>query len=299
MTGARIVRVNGVELCVETFGDPDDPAVLLIMGAAGSMDSWEDEFCQRLAAGGRLVIRYDNRDTGRSTSSPPGRPAYTFSDLVADAAGVLDALDRPRAHVVGVSMGGAIAQTLALGSPERVASLTLLSTSAADGLDRELPPMSTGLREHFASPPPAPDWSDRAAVIDYLVEGERPFLGPVHADDATKRAVAGRVFDRTNDVAASQANHWILEGGDPVEGRSADITAPTLVLHGTHNPLFPYAHAEALAAEIHGARLVPLAGVGHEVPPRAVWDVVVSAIVEHTAREARDDGSRTSRWGEP
>jgi pimeloyl-ACP methyl ester carboxylesterase len=288
MTGERMIRANGVELCVETFGDPADPAVLLIMGAAGSMVAWDDGFCRRLAAGGRLVIRYDHRDTGRSTSYPPGRPAYTFADLVDDAAGVLDAHDRPRAHVVGFSMGGAIAQTLAFGRPERVVSLTLLSTSAADGFDRELPPMSAELRDHFAAPPPTPDWSDRAAVIDHLVEAERPFLGPVHADDALKRATAGRVFDRTDDVA-SQANHWILEGGDPVVGRVADVSAPSLVGHGTHDPMFPYPHAEALAAEIRGARLVPLDGVGHEVPPPVVWDVVIPAIIEHTARDAGDE----------
>jgi pimeloyl-ACP methyl ester carboxylesterase len=290
----RMIQANGVELCVETIGDLGDPTVLLIMGAAGSMASWDDEFCQRLAAGGRLVVRYDHRDTGRSTSYQPGQPAYTFTDLVADAAGVLDALDRPRAHIVGVSMGGSLAQTLALAHPERVLSLTLMSTSAAVELDRELPPMSDDLRDHFASPPPAPDWTDRTAVIDHLVAGERPFLGPIHADDATKRATAGRTFDRTTDVAASQTNHWILAGGDPVEGQVADITAPTLVVHGTHDPLFPYPHAEALAAEIRGARLIPLDGVGHEVPPRAVWDVVVPAIIERTAGET-EDGSQTPR----
>jgi pimeloyl-ACP methyl ester carboxylesterase len=290
----RMIRANGVELCVETFGEPADPAVLLIMGAAASMDSWDDDFCQRLAAGARLVVRYDHRDTGRSTSYQPGQPTYTFSDLVADAAGVLDALDRPRAHIVGVSMGGSIAQTLALAQPERVLSLTLMSTSAAVELDRELPPMAAELRDHFASPPPAPEWSDRTAVIDYLVAGERPFLGPVHADDTTKRAIAGRTFDRTTNLAATQTNHWILAGGDPVEGQVADITAPTLVMHGTHDPMFPYPHAEALAGEIRGARLIPLDGVGHEVPPRAVWDVVVSAIVEHTAGETEGD-SHTPR----
>src|SRR5262245_13753348 len=180
--GERMVRVNGADLCVESFGAAADPAILLVMGAAGSMDYWEDAFCERLAATGRFVIRYDHRDTGRSTSSEPGEPTYTGSDLVADAAGVLDAHGRPRAHVAGVSMGGALVQALTLRYPDRVASLTLISTSAAVPLDRDLPPMSEELRGLFDAPPAEPDWTDRAAVVDYLVEGDRPDLGPVPGD---------------------------------------------------------------------------------------------------------------------
>jgi pimeloyl-ACP methyl ester carboxylesterase len=276
-----MIHANGVELCVETFGTATDPAILLIMGAAGSMDFWEDELCERLAAGRRDVIRYDNRDTGRSAGSERGKPTYTFSDLVDDAAGVLDTLDVAPAQVVGVSMGGALAQCLALRHPGRVAALTLISTGPAVDVDRELPPMSDDIRAVFDSPPPEPDWTDRAAVIDYLVAGERPFLGSVRGDDAIKREIAGRVFDRTTDLPASQTNHWILEGGDPVEGRLTDIAVPTLVLHGTEDPLLPYPNAEVLADEIPDARLVPLDGVGHEVPPRPVWDVVIPAVVDH------------------
>jgi pimeloyl-ACP methyl ester carboxylesterase len=99
-----IVHANGVPLCVETFGAAGDEPILLIMGAAASMDWWEDGFCERLAAGGRFVIRYDHRDTGRSITYEPGAPGYTGSDLVEDAVGVLDALGLPRAHVVGMSM---------------------------------------------------------------------------------------------------------------------------------------------------------------------------------------------------
>jgi len=101
----EIVHANGVDLCVETFGDPTDPAILLVMGSTASMDWWEDEFCARLAAGSRLVIRYDHRDTGRSVSYEPGAPPYTMRDLAADAVGLLDALDLASAHLVGMSMG--------------------------------------------------------------------------------------------------------------------------------------------------------------------------------------------------
>ena len=282
MSDERLLRVNGADLCVQTFGDAGDPAILLIMGAAASMEHWPEGFCRRLADGGRYVIRYDHRDTGRSTSYPPGKPAYTFADLVADAAGVLDALGIERAHVAGVSMGGAVAQTLAIERPERLASLTLMSTSAIESTGRELPSMSAELRATFDTPPPDPDWTDRAAVVDHLVEGELPYLGPVRTDDQELRERAERIFDRTGDLAAAQ-NHWILGGDDdPVRGRLADVTAPTLVLHGTADPLFPYEHGEALADSIPGAQLVALDGVGHEAPPAAVWDVVVPAILRHT-----------------
>src|SRR5881392_3130047 len=125
----RMVEAQGVVLCTEPFGDPSDPPILLIMGIGASMLWWEEGFCRMLADGGRFVIRYDHRDTGRSVTYEPGRPGYTGDDLVDDAAGVLGAYGVGAAHVVGVSMGGALAQVLALDFPERVLSLVLISTS--------------------------------------------------------------------------------------------------------------------------------------------------------------------------
>ena len=142
----RMVEANGVELCAEAFGDPADPPILLVMGIGASMLWWEEGFCRMLADGGRFVIRYDHRDTGRSVTYEPGRPEYTGGDLIADAAGVLDAHEIPAAHIVGVSAGGAFAQLLALDVPERVLSLTLISTSLAVPGDRALPPPSAGVR---------------------------------------------------------------------------------------------------------------------------------------------------------
>src|SRR5256885_8277603 len=136
----RIIEANGVELCTESFGDPADPPVLLVMGTGASMLWWEEGFCRLLADGRRFVIRYDHRDTGRSVTYEPGRPGYTGADLVADAAGVLDAYEIPTAHIVGVSAGGAFAQLLALDYADRVLSLVLISTSPATPGDRELPP---------------------------------------------------------------------------------------------------------------------------------------------------------------
>src|ERR1041384_325761 len=131
-----MIEVNGVELCTEPFGDPGDPAILLVVGCGGSMRGWEEGFCRVLAAGGRFVIRYDHRDTGRSVTYEPGRPEYAGADLVADAAGVLDAYELAAGHIVGVSAGGAFAQLLALDAPDRVLSLTLISTSPAVALER-------------------------------------------------------------------------------------------------------------------------------------------------------------------
>jgi pimeloyl-ACP methyl ester carboxylesterase len=285
MGNQKLVRANGVDLCVETFGDPSSPAILLIGGSESSMDWWEEEFCERLASGPRFVIRYDLRDTGRSVTYEPGAPQYTGSDLVADAVGLLDALTIERAHLVGISMGGGIAQHVALVHPERVASLTLISTSpAVDGpTERNLPPASDELKSILADPPPPPDWSDRAAVIDYVVASQRPFEGSFASDEEALRSLVERIVDRTSNVESSLTNHSLLDEGEPVRGGLDDIDAPTLVLHGTEDPLFPYAHGQALAAEIPGARLLALEGMGHQMPPRALWDRVVSAILEHTS----------------
>jgi pimeloyl-ACP methyl ester carboxylesterase len=275
-----MVLAKGVELCVQTFGDPESPAILLIGGAATSMDWWEEEFCERLASGPRFVIRYDLRDTGQSVSYERGAPQYGGPDLVTDAVGLLDALRLARAHVVGMSMGGGIAQRLALDHADRVASLTLIATSPGGA---DLPPMSDELRAWFEEPPPEPDWSDRQAVVDYIVEDLRQHAGTLPFDEEEMRAFAGRIVDRTVNIASSMKNHYLLEGDEPVGPRLGELTAPTLVLHGTEDPLFPYGHAEALAAEIPGARLLPLKGMGHELPPRPIWDQVVAAILDHTA----------------
>src|SRR3954453_11704440 len=138
----RIVEANGVELCTEHFGDPAHPPILLIMGTGASMLWWEEGFCELLADGGRFVIRYDHRDTGRSVTYEPGRPGYSGADLAADAVGVLDAYALPAAHLAGVSAGGGPAQAFSLGPPDRVSSLVLISPSPALPGRDELPPPS-------------------------------------------------------------------------------------------------------------------------------------------------------------
>jgi len=280
----RIIRANGVDLCVQTFGDRGAPPILLVMGGASSMDWWEEGFCKRLMAGSRFVIRYDHRDTGRLVSYEPGAAPYSLRDLAEDAVGLLDAFGLESAHLAGMSVGGWICQLVALDHPDRVASLTLISTSPTAGpSDPDLPGMSEKLQASFAVDAPEPDWSDREAVIDYLVEGEHPFAGSRPFDEATIREIAARAFDRTTNLASGITNHAGIDTGDRWRERLGEVSAPTLVVHGTEDPMFPYGNAVALAREIPGARLLALEHVGHQAPPRDLWDVVVPAMLRHTA----------------
>jgi pimeloyl-ACP methyl ester carboxylesterase len=276
----RMIEANGVELCTEPFGDPADPPILLVMGIGGSMLWLEEGFCRMLAAGRRFVIRYDHRDTGRSVTYEPGHPEYTGTDLVADAAGVLDAYGIPAAHVVGVSAGGAFAQLLALDFAERVLSLVLISTTSALPGGRGLPPPTQEFGRFVTTA--EVEWSDAQSVIDYLVDysrvlagGRRPF------EESAARELARRDVERARNFAAAQ-NHEAIPDDGRARGPLSSITAPTLLVHGTADPMFPLEHGEALAAEIPDARLLTLEGAGHGVY-RADWETIVRAIVEHTA----------------
>ena len=257
-------RVNGVELCVRAEGSPERPPLLLIHAAGHSLVSWPDELCAELAEGFH-VIRYDSRDAGRSTASPAGAPAHTLRDLVADAAALLDGR---HAHVLGMSQGAAVAQLLALETP--LASLALFAaTPGGPGHASELP-------DSFPlSEPPPPDWTDRAAVVDYIVEAERPYSAAF--DEPAMRATAELVMDRSTDPAAQFTNPFLIDPGEPWRHRLGEITCPVLVLHGEDDPMFPLPHGRALAAET-GGRFVPLPGTGHEMFPRHTWPIVVGAL---------------------
>jgi pimeloyl-ACP methyl ester carboxylesterase len=274
-----IVRANGVDLCVQTFGDPAYPAILLIHGAATSMLGWEDRFCKRLAADSRFIIRYDHRDTGRSVAYGPGAPPYALRDLVADAIGLLDAFNVETAHLGGRSMGGGIAMLAALDYPDRVASLILVGTSLGGS---DLPPMSEDFLAYISGAG-RPDWSDREAVIDHVIGLLRVYSGGLgHFDEAAMRDLVGRDVDRTVNIASNQINHFVIDVGEPFRDRLGEISAPTLVVHGAEDPVFPLGHALALEKEIPGAELLTLEQTGHELP-RAVWDVVIPAILRHTS----------------
>ena len=287
----RMVEANGVELCTDAFGDPTDPAILLIMGVGGSMLWWEDGFCRMLADARRFVIRFDHRDTGRSVTYEPGRPGYTGTDMVADAAGILDCYGVQAAHIVGVSAGGAFAQVLALDFPDRVLSLVLISTSPATPGVRRLPSPTAAFGEFVATA--QVDWSDSESVIEYLVGYSRMLGGDQRRfDEKARRALARREVDRARNIAALQ-NHDAIPDSDRSYGALSTITVPTLVIHGTADPMFPPRHGEALAAEIPDAGLLLLDGAGHGVD-NADWDTIVGAIVEHTIPADRVDGRTTA-----
>jgi pimeloyl-ACP methyl ester carboxylesterase len=251
-----MIEVNAVELCTESFGDPADPPILLVMGIGASMVWWDEDFCRLLAQGGRFAIRYDHRDTGRSVTYELGRPEYTGSDLVADAVGVLDAYGIAAAHVVGVSAGGAFAQLLALDYPGRVLSLVLISTSPATPGQRGLPSATERYRRFLANA--TVDWSDERSVIEYLVDYARMLAGGARPfDEDAIQELVRRDVERAHNIAASENHGLAAEGEMPREPLSS-IAEPTLVIHGTEDPMFPLEHGEGLAREIPGARLLTL-----------------------------------------
>jgi pimeloyl-ACP methyl ester carboxylesterase len=287
-------RVGGdIEICFETFGDPADPALLLVMGLGTQMLGWHEDFCNDLAGRGLHVIRYDNRDIGRSTILT-GAPvptlgqilrrdsraaSYTLAEMAADGVGLLDHLGIERAHLVGVSMGGMIAQTIAARRPERVLSLTSIMSS-------------TGNR-----------WRGQPALKTY-----RQFLRPVSTDRATYIAQTAALFDiigspgfeREDDALRELLGAMYDRGHDPGSvtrqlaailasgNRTAElrrITAPTLVIHGTADKLVAPSGGRATARAIPGARLLMIQGMGHDLP-RGAWPQLIGAIVENTGRAA-------------
>ncbi len=276
----KIIQADGRSICTESFGDPADPTILLIMGAMASMLWWDEEFCRKLAAGGRHVIRYDNRDTGRSVTCEPGHPDYSITDLADDAIGVLDAYGVERAHLVGMSLGGMLAQILALRNPGRVLTITMLASGPfAD--DPTLPAMDEQVLAYHTIAASL-DWSDKEAVIEYMVGGSRLLAGSAHQfDEEAAQVLATREFERATNIR-SMMNYGMLGGGKEWRGRLGEIDRPALVIHGTEDTVLPYPHGLVLARKISGATLVTLEGTGHELV-RDDWDTIIDAIIRHTS----------------
>jgi pimeloyl-ACP methyl ester carboxylesterase len=276
------IKVNGVELCVETFGDPADPPVLLV---GLTMLSWPDEVCTALD--GRYVVRYDLRDAGRSTFADPDAPDYDLRDLVTDASELVVALELGRTHVVGMGVGGFVAQLLALDHPDQVASLTLVSTRpvAPGRVDPDLPDHAPKVMKQLFGRP-EPDWADRDSVVDYMTGSARLMSGSRGFDEEDVRAAAGLVFDRAGRTAKAQrASHLgsmfaAIDCRPRWRERLGEIAAPTLVVHGDEDPFFPHGNGVALAAEIPGATLLTLPGIGQGIP-RVTWPAVVDALLRH------------------
>jgi pimeloyl-ACP methyl ester carboxylesterase len=289
---------RGVTLCYETFGDAADPAALLVMGLGTQMIAWHEDFCRQLADRGFQVIRFDNRDIGHSThltGRPPTVPqllrrsrapaVYRLADMAQDASVLLDELDCSPAHVIGASMGGMIAQTLAARHPEQVRSLVSIMSNTGNRWSGQPSP-----RVYAALLRRAPH--EREAFIRHMTGvfaaiGSRGLL----RDLEDVRELAGASYDRDHDPnGPGRQLAAIIASGDRTR-ELRGITAPTLVIHGTADPLVAASGGRATARAIPGAKLMRVAGMGHDLP-RALWPRLIDAIADH-ARSA-DERERSS-----
>jgi pimeloyl-ACP methyl ester carboxylesterase len=269
------VNVNEIALGIESFGDDDAPLVLLAGGT--TMLSWPDALCERLAAGGRRVVRYDLRDSGESTTTDPEAPAYTLRHLAADAAALAGALGEGPAHLAGFGVGGMVAQVAVLDHPGAFSALTLVGTRAvAPGpVDDDLPDHDQATMSRLFARP-MPDWADREAVAEFAATGAE-----IRGDDpVAARAVAARIWDRTPGTTPpfQMANQLgvvfsRLDCTPRWRERLPEIEIPTLVVHGRRNPLFPIGNGEAIAGEIPGARLLVLEEAAIAIPDGVVGEV--------------------------
>jgi pimeloyl-ACP methyl ester carboxylesterase len=283
--------VGDVELCYERFGDPADPALVLVMGLGTQMLGWDEEFCASLAARGFHVVRFDNRDIGRSTKlshlPPPTlrqivlrdrrAAGYSLADMADDAIGLLDHLGIERAHVAGASMGGMIAQRIAIRHPARVLSLVSIMSNTGARLNGR--PALRVLPVFLKRAP-----RSRDGYIEHTVKLFEAIGSPgFERDEAHFRTMLGRAYDRGIDPAGSgrQLAAILADGDRAPQLRALDV--PALVIHGTADPLIHPSGGKATAKAIPGARLLLIEGMGHDLP-RAAWPRIVDAIADNAAR---------------
>ena len=274
------VRSGKATLCTETRGAPSKGTILMVMGATASMAWWPDGLLDALADGGYRVIRFDLRDTGQSTTQPPGAPDYDVADLAADLIAILDAHEVAAAHLVGMSLGGYLGQIAALQWPGRVRSLTLIASEPLSTA-YDNPGISPEFMAHFGAMGEL-DWSDRDAVAAFMLRIAELSAGPATAfdrDAALKRIE--RELDRTPSIR-SAFNHALLGGETGSDLVARAIRQPTLVIHGTDDPVIPVAAAHASVGAIANAQLMLLEGRGHELAP-ADLGRIAEAILVHAA----------------
>jgi pimeloyl-ACP methyl ester carboxylesterase len=288
----RLVRANGIDICYEIFGDPAAEPLLLIMGLGAQMVIWDDAFCEQLAARGFRVIRFDNRDIGQSSTLRGGKrltpfelvklrlfhipvaAPYRLIDMARDTVGLMDALGIASAHLVGASMGGMIAQEVALSFPERARSLTSIMSTTGNP---RVPPPTREMAAMLMAPPPK-------TKEEYLERFARTWkilrAGSFPEDEARDRALAERCFARgLNAAGVGRQLRAILASGSR-KARLHAVKAPTLVIHGTADPLVHPAGGRDTAASIPNAKLLMIDGMGHALPIRT-WPQIIDAIAAH------------------
>jgi pimeloyl-ACP methyl ester carboxylesterase len=291
--GEQIAAVGDIELCYETFGDPSDPAALLVMGLGTQMIAWQEDFCADLAARGFHVIRYDNRDIGRSThfrghrgpslwemaTRRPKDLAYTLDDMADDGIRLLDHLGIEAAHVIGASMGGMIAQVMAGRHRDRVLSLT--SIMSTTGSQRAGQPALRVYPVLLGRPPRDRDAFVERAVKVFTLIGSPGF----ERDEQQLRDMANRSYDRDQSPGTPRQLAAVIDAGDRT-ATVRKIKAPTLVIHGTKDRMVAPSGGVATAKAIPGARLVLIDGMGHDLP-RGAWQRIIDGI-ERTAARATE-----------
>jgi pimeloyl-ACP methyl ester carboxylesterase len=286
-SGELTAKVGELELCYETFGSASAPPMLLIMGLASQMLLWDDQFCEQLASRGFRVIRFDNRDVGRSSllrgAAIPTRwqllrrsgAAYTLDEMAADSVGLLDHLKIGAAHIVGASMGGMIAQLVAINHPDRVLSLvSIMSTTGNPKVGKPQPKMMMRLMRKGQR-------EREAFIADYIATSRAIGSKVYELEEEYERERAARLFERGVYPAGSARQLGAVVSATDRTQALAGIRVPTTVIHGDADPLVDVSGGRATAEAIPGARLVIVPGMGHGLP-RALWPEVIDAIVENT-----------------
>jgi pimeloyl-ACP methyl ester carboxylesterase len=288
-----LAPANGIELCYQEMGDPDGEPLLLVMGLATQMIAWDEDFCRMLAERGFRVVRFDNRDIGRSTkirdagvpnllamATGRGAAPYLLRDMAADTVGLMDHLGIDSAHLVGASMGGMIVQSVAIEHPERVRSLT--SIMSTTGSRRVGHPSYRTFGLLLAKPP-----REREAAIERVIKTFRTIGSPGYPfEEERVREIAGRSFDRGHSEAGiARQMHAITASGDRTAGLR-QLEVPALVIHGKSDVLVNPSGGRATAKAIPGARLKMIDGAGHDMP-RALWPAFVEEIAANAARAPR------------
>lgn len=274
----KMIKNGNVIICTESFGNKNNPAILLVAGATVSLLFWDEAFCRRLASKGFYVVRYDNRDVGKSTNYEPGTTPYDIVDLTDDAITILNEYQIKKAHFVGMSLGGLIAQIAVLKHPDRVQSLTLFSSGPWGDSDPAIPEMDKRILD-FQSKAETVNWRDENAVVEYMLEGASLISGKKSFDKNRSEKLIREEFRRTNSYI-SMFNHAGLQGGEDYYNRLNEINHPTLIIHGTEDQIWHFGHTKVMLEKIKDSKLIELEGTGHELHFED-WDTIIDSISEY------------------